>query len=100
WNDIIYSLPDSHLKSWILHTDINSYLDKDRVIWTTSSSGDFNTKSAYEVLRKKREVVNWHRLVWGKLVQPKHSLICWQLFPGSLPTQDRLRRKKILAISE
>ncbi|KAF5183018.1 Dnase i-like superfamily protein, partial [Thalictrum thalictroides] len=100
WNNVIDEMPDCPLKQEILNIEINNLLEKDRVIWMPSSNGNFTSKSAYEALRKKKDKVNWHRLVWGKMVQPRQSFTCWQLFTGSLPTQDRLRRRRIISESE
>ncbi|KAF5204909.1 RNA-directed DNA polymerase (reverse transcriptase)-related family protein, partial [Thalictrum thalictroides] len=100
WNSLVQDMPNCSLKLEILNTEINSYIGKDRIIWMPSPTGLFSSKSAYEALRKKKEKVTWHSLVWGKMVQPKQSFSCWQLFTGSLPTQDRLRRRRIITKSE
>ncbi|KAF5193345.1 Zf-rvt domain-containing protein, partial [Thalictrum thalictroides] len=100
WNNVIDEMPDCPLKQEILNIEINNLLENDRVIWMPSSNGNFTSKSAYEALRKKKDRVNWHRLVWGKMVQPRQSFTCWQLFTGSLPTQDILRRRRIISESE
>ncbi|KAF5175688.1 hypothetical protein FRX31_034725, partial [Thalictrum thalictroides] len=73
------------------------YLEKDLVVWTPTSSGEFNTKSAYRALNPILNKVVWHNLVLGKFVIPKHSFTCWQLFSGSIQTADRLRQKGIPA---
>ncbi|KAF5197982.1 hypothetical protein FRX31_012431 [Thalictrum thalictroides] len=73
------------------------YLEKDLVVWTPTSSGEFSTKSAYRAFNHILNKVVWHSLVWGKFVIPKYSFTFWQLFSGSIQTVDRLRQKGIPA---
>ncbi|KAF5188560.1 Zf-rvt domain-containing protein, partial [Thalictrum thalictroides] len=100
WNDYVQLLQFAILKNQILRTKINSFLLADRVCWSLSSSGIFSTNSAYKALHTPGPRVPWHRLVWSKLVMPRHAFTCWQLFAGNLPTQDRLIRRKVLLHSQ
>ncbi|KAF5191100.1 RNA-directed DNA polymerase (reverse transcriptase)-related family protein, partial [Thalictrum thalictroides] len=95
WNDRVLNLTNSSLKQAILKTEIFSNLPKDEVIWKLTSSGNFSTRSTYRGLHTSGSRVRWHRLVWGKLVLPKHSFTCWQAFSHSLQTLDRLKQKHI-----
>lgn len=38
--------------------------DADRVKWLLSPSGNFTIASAYEQIRRRKQKVQWHRLVW------------------------------------
>ena len=39
---------------------------------------------------KKKEKVNWQRLIWTSLVVPKHAVISWMAILNILPTKDRM----------
>lgn len=38
----------------------------DKVVWMGNTSGKFNVKSAYHILRKRKDKVEWSRFVWLK----------------------------------
>ncbi|KAF9592324.1 hypothetical protein IFM89_014232 [Coptis chinensis] len=77
WNKKFRMLQDEDMRSAKLQVQINNFVEKDRVVWTLSVTGAFTSKSAYMALRKIREEVKWYKVVWGKLVVPKHSFTMW-----------------------
>ncbi|KAL5706477.1 hypothetical protein ACHQM5_024637 [Ranunculus cassubicifolius] len=93
-------MDESALKSAIISTEINTFVEADRVVWRTAADSTFSTKQAYRDLQGHYPIVYWWRLVWGKFNIPKHGFLVWQLFSGGLPTQDRLVKKNVLTSSE
>lgn len=73
---------------------------EDDIVWTLSDSCKCTTQSAYMGMKVQKSEVEWHRLVWGRMVVPRHSFTLWQLLAGNLPTQDRLVRKNVLTNSK
>lgn len=100
WNHLVHNIPSTELRNRILAVPINKFLDDDEIIWKPSPSGVFTSNSAYRALSKVGSRFRWYNVVWGKLVQPKHSFLAWQICSNSLQTQDRLVRKGILHRSE
>ena len=50
----------------------------------------FSVKVAWEHLRRHRQMVEWHDIVWFKNVVPRHSFLLWMAVQQKLTTQDRL----------
>ncbi|KAI3855780.1 hypothetical protein MKX03_033460 [Papaver bracteatum] len=63
---------------------------KDRVVWTTGSSGDFTLKDTYNALRDKVPKVTWHSLVWFSNCIPRHCFIVWVALHRGLKTRFKL----------
>ena len=63
---------------------------EDSLIWSPKSSGIFSIKSAWEVIRVRKEKVSWHKLVWFKRHFLRHSFIVWMGIRGKLMTRDKL----------
>ncbi|KAF5198315.1 hypothetical protein FRX31_012098 [Thalictrum thalictroides] len=76
------------MANMIRSTTIHRSLEKDQLVWTKTSSGDFSVRSAYKELICRDNPVYWHGIVWSKMVIPRHAFTMWQLFSNCLPTQD------------
>ena len=50
----------------------------------------YSIAEVWRVIRPRKEKVLWHRLLWGTLTIPKHSVIAWMAILNRLPTLDRL----------
>lgn len=71
--------------------------------WSSSSSGRYITKEAYDYLMARHEEVNipddlesGFRMIWNKLAPLKVVGHAWRLLWNRLPTKDNLVRRKIL----
>uniref|UniRef100_A0A5B7BG42 Reverse transcriptase zinc-binding domain-containing protein n=1 Tax=Davidia involucrata TaxID=16924 RepID=A0A5B7BG42_DAVIN len=64
----------------------------DSIVWLPSSFGVHSAKSAWDSLRYKGPVVNWHHVVWSPKSIPKCSFILWICILKRLPTRDKLQR--------
>lgn len=81
WQDIIISTPQSFKPNATL---------EDRVKWAASSNGKFSTKSAWESIRHRGSIKQWHHLVWHRRAIPRHAMILWLAIWGKLNSQDKL----------
>ncbi|XP_043698956.1 uncharacterized protein LOC122649778 [Telopea speciosissima] len=50
---------------------------RDTFVWTPTSSGRFNTKSAWNATRISGAPVSWHRVIWAMSTHPRFSFIAW-----------------------
>lgn len=96
WSDIIMGIECEGIINMTCNVEINSWLDKDRVVWRSNTSGKFSHRTANQAIRKKKPTVNWHRLVWDKWIVLKHQFFAWQVCSNILQTQDKLAKKRIL----
>ena len=55
-----------------------------------NSGGKYKTTEVWSVIRKKKEKVGWHKLVWFHLNMQKHAFIAWLAMLNKLPTKDKL----------
>ncbi|XP_026378730.1 uncharacterized protein LOC113273184 [Papaver somniferum] len=74
-------------------------LEKDKVMWSVSSSEGFSVKDTHSSLFPHGEKVNWSTLVWFKLHIPRHSFITWVTLHGRLKTRDKLLKWNVIASS-
>lgn len=64
--------------------------DNDKLIWTSSHTGEYSCSSAWEIWRFKSEKVGWRRLIWDRFVTPKHVFIMRLAVKNWLTTCDRM----------
>ena len=50
----------------------------------------YSIAEVWRVIRARKENVLWHRLLWGTLTIPKHSVIAWMAIRNRLSILDRL----------
>jgi hypothetical protein len=65
---------------------------KDEIVWLDSPNHRFSVKVAWEQLRRHRQMVEWHDIVWFKNAVPRHSFLLWMAVQQKLTTQDKLHR--------
>jgi len=65
---------------------------KDEIVWLDSPNHRFSVKVAWEQLRRHRQMVEWHDIVWFKNAVPRHSFLLWMVVQQKLTTQDTLHR--------
>ena len=61
-------------------------------IWIASKKGYYVSSDTWEVLRVKKEQVEWWKLVWFPLAIPKQVFILWLIMKERLVIGDRLLR--------
>lgn len=72
----------------------------DKPIWTGNTLGQFTVKSAYHILRNKKDKVDWAKMVWLKGLPYKISFFLWRVMHGRIPTDDNLKRMRISIVSK
>ena len=61
-------------------------LAPDTLSWKGNSTGVLSLKGAWDTLRSREAVVEWHGLVWNKLTNPRLSCFSWRLLLRKMPT--------------
>ncbi|XP_019223633.1 PREDICTED: uncharacterized protein LOC109205377 [Nicotiana attenuata] len=61
-------------------------------IWKPNTSGKFTCASAWEVVRKKHQVLLTDKCIWHKRIPFKWSFGQWRALRNKLPTDDRVAR--------
>ena len=83
WHPIIEAIPSNS----------NPKMEqKDEIVWLDSPNHRFSIKVAWEQLRRHRQMVEWHDIVWFKNAVPRHSFLLWMAVQQKLTTQDKLHR--------
>ena len=63
---------------------------EDTISWTLAPSGVFTVSSAWNQIRPRKQVVNWHNSVWFPQSIRRHAFIVWLVIHDRLDTQDKL----------
>ncbi|KAM6573662.1 uncharacterized protein LOC133030663 [Cannabis sativa] len=79
------------LGSLISTIQINSFAEKDMLIWKNSDSGMFSVKGAYLCSQRtrfaeKKELWKW---LWDSKIHPRQSMMLWRAIAGALPSADK-----------
>lgn len=53
-------------------------------------------KGTYEAIRKNKQPVHWHKMVWFKYHIPRRAFIAWLAFRTGLKTLKRMREWKVV----
>jgi hypothetical protein len=64
--------------------------DGDHLIWTASKKGEFVSSDTWQVLREKKDQIEWWKIIWFPLAIPKHAFILWLAMKNRLVTGVRL----------
>ncbi|KAK4717904.1 hypothetical protein R3W88_016242 [Solanum pinnatisectum] len=64
-----------------------------------SHSGLFSVRSAWELMRRKKEKVDKYELMWGKGLPFKINFFLWRAWKGRIATDDYLKRMRINIVS-
>ena len=63
---------------------------EDTISWALTSSGVFTVTSAWNQIRPRMQVVDWHTSVWFPQGIRRHAFIVWLVIHDRLDTQDKL----------
>ena len=63
---------------------------EDTISWALTSSGVFTVTSAWNQIRPRKQVVDWHASVWFPQAIRRHAFIVWLVIHDRLDTQDKL----------
>ncbi|XP_055824261.1 uncharacterized protein LOC129892709 [Solanum dulcamara] len=75
----------------ILDTEIDYHPNKaDQACWKLTSHGNFTSKSAWELVRKKRAKTLTDGCTWHTNIPFKVSFLLWRALRQKLPTNDKL----------
>lgn len=109
WNiDTLHTYYDAQTVHDILRIPVRRNLITDKLIWTSTSSGQYTVHSGYHAIRgAERETRTlsasssyqvppqlWKR-IWKLHLPPKLKIFCWNICHNALPTKDNLYRRRI-----
>ncbi|XP_047312746.1 uncharacterized protein LOC124916055 [Impatiens glandulifera] len=60
--------------------------------WNTVMNGKFVAEKAWEIIRTKEVVFDWHKVVWSSKVIPRNQFILWLTFRKRLVTRDKIKK--------
>ncbi|XP_039033851.1 uncharacterized protein LOC120169819 [Hibiscus syriacus] len=78
--------------SWTLCKLIKMREEARRLFCSMANLSQIKGSWIWENIRKMREKVDWHRLIWFPAHVPKFSVVSWMVMLDRLTTKDRLRR--------
>ncbi|XP_015158226.1 uncharacterized protein [Solanum tuberosum] len=78
----------------------NTYALNDKPWWMGNSIGVFSAKSAYHLLRNKRDIIDWMSCIWIKGLPLKFSFFLWRVWKKRIATDDNLRRMRMHIVSK
>lgn len=83
-------------------TVINSILSiqfcpdmEDQPIWTPESSGKYTSKSAWQLVRKKKVITLSSSMTWHKKIPFKISFFMIRALHNKIPTDEAMKRVRI-----
>ncbi|KAH0636380.1 hypothetical protein KY290_036818 [Solanum tuberosum] len=71
----------------------------DKAWWMGSTQGDFTVKSAWQIVRKKKEITTDFDFIWNKGLPFKVNFFLWRVWKRRVPTDDNLKRMKLQLVS-
>lgn len=71
----------------------------DKAWWMGNTSGTFTIKSAYSLIRGKKDEQEWAKKIWVKRLPLKIIFFLWRVRKGRRTIDDNLRRMKIQLVS-
>lgn len=72
----------------------------DEAWWMGASNGIFSVKSAWELLRHKKEEWEIYSKVWNKKLPFKINFFLWRAGKGKIVNDDNLQRMRISIVSK
>lgn len=100
WNWIkLSSVLPTHLATrlFLIPFDLTSQA---KIIWKPSPNGIFSTKSAWDLVRKKKPVHSIFSNIWHDRIPATISIFCWKLLKNWIPVDDVLQKKGICLVSK
>ncbi|GJV08558.1 reverse transcriptase domain, reverse transcriptase zinc-binding domain protein [Tanacetum coccineum] len=80
------------LNMYTVPTLIPNTLDRMVCISSNGADNEFSVSTAWDTIRPRGDVVNWHALVWFSHAIPCHAFHLWLVIKRKLKTQDVLRQ--------
>ena len=84
----------------IYHSGIDFSDTLDECYWNLEPDGKFSVKSAWNLVRVKKEPVPWGRNIWDANLPTKISFFLWRVYWNRLPTDDKIRQMGFLMPSK
>lgn len=72
----------------------------DKPWWIGSTSREFTLKIAFQIVRHKRDKVEWAKFIWTSGLPHKISFFLWRDIKGRIPIDDNLKRCRIPIVSK
>lgn len=80
-----------NLKNLLEQVTIPIVQKSDKLVWTSSTSGDLTLKEAYMFKCQQTQKLHWAKTIWCKDIPPSKSLIAWRIMQDKMPTDEKLR---------
>lgn len=71
-----------------------------KACWLESSSREFSVKSAFQLMRHRKEEVPWARFIWVRGLPSKISFFMWRVMRRCIPTNDNVQRLNVHLVSK
>ena len=88
----LYQVLPMHCVQWVLDVDPPSSGQVDKMIWAPSTSGEFSTASAYQVVQQGDNTSRVFSCLWHRVLPLKISFFMVRPVRGRLPVMDVLNR--------
>ena len=94
WNERVVR---QHVPQELVPTILQTYINyktgiADTAIWIPEESGKFSIASAWETIRKKRNIDPINNMVWHKKIPFKVAFFIWRALRRKLPTNEILQK--------
>lgn len=101
WNvELLRYLVSEQLVQKITRSDVKLKKGEDKCVWAPSVDGNFSTKSAWQLVRKKGSLCSWRRWLWHDVVPNKMSFCCWRVRRKLLPVDEAIMQLGIPMVSK
>ncbi|XP_071909831.1 uncharacterized protein [Coffea arabica] len=71
---------------------------KDSMVWSPSANGLFSVSTAWETVRKRKNISLVSGLIWNAIVPIKLSFFVWRLLHNLLPLEENLQQKRFKSV--
>lgn len=102
WNEEVVHAKFTYEWADFVLKEIRSCISElnDTAWWTGNSSGRFTVKSTFDIIKKRKEIVNRANNVRTKALPHKISFFLWRLMNRRVSTDDVLRTMGISIVSK
>ncbi|XP_049388499.1 uncharacterized protein LOC125852859 [Solanum stenotomum] len=73
---------------------------EDKAWWMGNTQGEFTVKSAFQLMRRKKEEYEWRNNIWIKGLPFKISFFLWRVWRKRIPTDDVIKKMKVYMASK
>ena len=96
---------EAKLRLWLLQPIVLQVLQvqfdpskKDSMVWSPSANGLFSISTAWETVRKRKNISLVSGLIWNAIVPIKLSFFVWRLLHNLLTLEENLQQKRFKSV--